>query len=617
MTQVSDAALLRRFEPVVRYTRGERFFPMDVARYVQRASLWERQPNQYPRRLYGEGQLTLERLGEPLTRHADAIYYLKFIEPLNITELARYRLRERLNPQNPAYAFRAGPGRLARVGYVSRFVDAIFSLSLLARGRVPGDTAIAAAHAYRRMVGQQERYQYYGRVLRQNQWTILQYWYFYAYNNWRSGYVGANDHEGDWEMASIFLYETESDGLVPEWVSYAAHELAGDEVRRRWDDPEIDKVGEHPVIYAGAGSHAGYFQQGEYLAELELSFVNPVARFVDRLQAFWEGSVLRYQSEQASRWSQLSFFRVPFVDYARGDGLAIGPNQEREWAPPVLIEPPPSWVSQYFGLWGLFAQDPFAGENAPAGPMYNRDGTVRQSWYDPVGWAGLDKIPPPNLRLTYLQQRQAEITHERQETMQLIEEKSNRLRALGIELVSIREAPHLRQLYDERRKEMGRLAMEIDQAQAEIATNQAVEEALQQYARRIEAGERSPARSHLKRARRPATSQGLRLNRFAELWAAISIGLMLFSFIIMALFARSYLLLGTVALISLLAFIEASFRRQISRVISSLTIALAVVASLILVYEFFWQIVVVGILIAGGYIMWENVGELRRWRQRH
>ena len=36
-----------------------------------------------------------------------------------------------------------------------------------------------------------------------------------------------------------------------------------------------------------------------------------------------------------------------------------------------------AWVSQYRGLWGLFARDPISGENAPAGPMYNRDGSPR------------------------------------------------------------------------------------------------------------------------------------------------------------------------------------------------------------------------------------------------
>ena len=28
------------------------------------------------------------------------------------------------------------------------------------------------------------------------------------------------------------------------------------------------------------------------------------------------------------------------------------------------------------------------GPDSAAGPMYNRDGSVRRSWYDPVGWAG-------------------------------------------------------------------------------------------------------------------------------------------------------------------------------------------------------------------------------------
>ena len=34
-------ALLRRFEPVVRYNRGERFFPISVEPYVRESSLWQ------------------------------------------------------------------------------------------------------------------------------------------------------------------------------------------------------------------------------------------------------------------------------------------------------------------------------------------------------------------------------------------------------------------------------------------------------------------------------------------------------------------------------------------------------------------------------------------------
>ena len=54
-----------------------------------------------------------------------------------------------------------------------------------------------------------EHYRYHGRVLRQDGWVVLQYWLFYPFNDWRSGFFGANDHEADWEK--IFVYLSESD----------------------------------------------------------------------------------------------------------------------------------------------------------------------------------------------------------------------------------------------------------------------------------------------------------------------------------------------------------------------------------------------------------------------
>ena len=61
--------------------------------------------------------------------------------------------------------------------------------------------------------------------------------------------------------------------------------------------------------------------------------------------------------------------------------------------PPRPHEPGAIVVSGYWGLWGLYTRDPFEGEDAPAGPMYNRDKTISREWFDPVGWAGLDKVP--------------------------------------------------------------------------------------------------------------------------------------------------------------------------------------------------------------------------------
>ena len=85
---------------------------------------------------------------------------------------------------------------------------------------------------------------------------------------------------------------------------------------------------------------------------------------------------------------------VPFVDYARGDGLTVGPGQQVEWSP-IVIGDEDGWVDGYRGLWGLDTGDRMAGERAPAGPKYTRDGTVRQSWNDPLSFVGLAGSPTP------------------------------------------------------------------------------------------------------------------------------------------------------------------------------------------------------------------------------
>jgi hypothetical protein len=84
-------------------------------------------------------------------------------------------------------------------------------------------------------------------------------------------------------------------------------------------------------------------------------------------------------------------FRIPFVDYARGDGISIGPGGDKNWTP-ALLDPVPGWADDYRGLWGFYAKDPVSGENAPAGPKFNRDGTIRRSWHNPLGWSGLQKV---------------------------------------------------------------------------------------------------------------------------------------------------------------------------------------------------------------------------------
>lgn len=609
MTPDQQIELLKRFEPELRFTKGETFFPMDVEPYVHASSLWMQKSGQDAICLVPQGQVDLDVMSEQRMDGNDTVYFLRFIEPLDVVNLVTYlsQRRSNIDPQN---IFRFKMGRLARVGYSSRFADLIFSLSLLLRGRVPGDTSAAAALEYEKIIKNEESYQYHGRVLQQGDWTVLQYWYFYAFNNWRSGYFGVNDHEADWEMVSIYLYEDEDNQLKPEWVAYSMHDYTGDDLRRRWDDPELICIGEHAVVYVGAGSHACYFAPGEYLAELELPFLAPAARLKRRLRDLWRKITGLIGEDSLSETNPPSIFRVPFVDFARGDGVSIGPGGDKHWGIPRLLSPTPAWVSQYRGLWGLYAQDPISGEDAPAGPMYNRDGTIRRAWYDPVGYVGLDKQPPPNKLIYYINQRKESLREEQRQIEQTIADKSQQLSELGVLRSAIQQRSQFCMLDQKTQGQTEKLSDELDELHLRIGMNEKRLDALQLYQNRLRDGEKGSARLHITRPHQPASDGELRSNRLAEFWAAISIGLLMITFVVLVLFFRQHIILGLIALISAFVFIESGFKRQLPQVFNSVAIGLAVVSALLIVFHFFWLLVILAVVLAGFYVMLENLREL-------
>lgn len=631
-----ELALLRRYEPVLRFTRGEQFFPIDVERYVQQASLWYQRPGENAVCVLGPGEVTLDVLTRVDRGRPDAVYFLKFTEPLDATELAAYQAQRKQTP--PEQQFVPGRGRLARVGYVSRFIEALFSVTLLARGRVPGDTAAAATLRYEAIMADAEEYNYHGRVVYESGWVVIQYWFFYVYNNWRSGFFGANDHEADWELVSIYLSERDDlpsmtetperndfdlnellERYRPEWVAYASHDYQGDDLRRRWDDPEVEKIDGHPVVYVAAGSHACYFRRGEYLTELELAFLQPVAKVLDWLQQFWYNQLRQYQDEpDTERPEQASnLFRIPFVDYARGDGISLGPKQAKPWGAPRLLNADQKWVREYRGLWGLFARDPFAGEDAPAGPMYNRDRTMRRAWYDPAGWAGLDKVAPVDEELRLMVAQQVTLRDRQSELQNLIQQKSFELRNLGIATRAMRRQPHLSRLRLEYEQQLVERSEELAKLRGELAAGQALLGSLDDYAAMRRSGVRESPRAHIRHAHTPTADEAMRAGRLAEIWAAASIGLLLVVMVGLFYFASHYLVFGISAMIALFAFVEATFRGRIVRMVTSVTIGLAVVAALILVYEFFWFVVALTVVVIASYLLWDNLRELwslPRWQ---
>ncbi|MBI3242171.1 MAG: hypothetical protein HYZ49_07750 [Chloroflexi bacterium] len=605
---MNDLDLLRRFEPVIRFTQGEHFFPMDIDRYVAECSLWETRPDQPPACLVPETKLTLAKLAAPRPAPHGTVHYLRFVESLTPLEAARFLAKH-------GRAFHRSRGRLARVGLISRIVDALFSITLILRGRVPGGTAAAAADAYQRFQTQEEKYVYYGRVVRDAGYVCLQYWFFYPMNDWRSSFHGVNDHESDWEQIIIYL----ADDLTPQWVAYASHDFTGDDLRRRWDDAELKRDGDHPIIFAGAGSHASYFSPGEYMHEVALPFSGPFTRIFRVVEKFWRDTLRQggLSSEEAERDKASGVLVVPFVDYARGDGLRIGPGGGKLWDARLLPEMhdsspdhPQAWAHHYRGLWGLYARDPIAGENAPAGPKYNRDGSVRRSWIDPLGWAGLDKVTPPDDVATAVASGRQKIEARLAAAQTDIADKTTHLRALGLEAEAMIDAPHFKDVYSAHLKKMVELSKEIETLHEQAAVDQTMLEALTTYGERLTRGERLPSRSHIHAAHHPTTEETEQLGRLAEAWAALSIGLLILGFIFILLIAPRFWANGLVSLVAVISFLEALFRREAKELIQRAVVGLSLAALAVLVYEFALPLLVVGIIALGVFIMVDNLREL-------
>lgn len=599
----SDLDILRLYEPVVRFTQGEQFFPTDVDRYVRESSLWAHYPDGHDELLVKQGELDLEKLVEPRPAVFGTVHYLRFVEPLSLSESAQMltdQIRLRSILKN---TFHAGVGRLARGGLLPRVLDALFTLSFLLRGRVPAASAAAAELDYFHMRAQLDKFVYYGRVVRQNGWTVLQYWFFSCYDSWRSGFSGVNDHEADWEMISIYLYQ-ENDQLIPEWLAYAAHDFHGDELRRRWDDTEqIDFVDGHPLVYSGAGSHASYFRPGEYQAEVTLdlpSWLGWLKTLHHILDEFWTGPLGQ---------PSINPFRIPFVDYARGDGLSIGPGQNKAWMPEVINESTP-WIGQYRGLWGLFARDPISGENAPAGPMYNRDGSPRGSWYDPLGFAGLDKVPPPSDALHLLEQNCSGIKVRQGELETMIPDKARELHALGIRWKGMEGNPHLAKQYAVMEKKINAVAEEVRGLRREHSENAVLLQGLTERLDRLKRGVQDGPRAHIQHLIMPVQSARMRFDRFAETWAAISLSVLLFGVVALVFLAPGYIGAGLGIILTLFVLLESILRGAFVQTVGLITALLAVISALILIIHFWFWFIIGILLVVAVFLMLQRLREL-------
>lgn len=358
----ADEALLRKHQPILAFDERERFYPISVENYLEGCELW-----------HGDDKIISRPAAADLDHRWGPEAHLRFVTP--------EERRDMFTEEVGRTARRLVSPRLGLVGLFGRIVDALFLVLVILRPTTPKASAVAAERKIRRKHLNDEP-TCYGRAVLAGEWLVLHYAWFYAMNDWRSGYRGMNDHEGDWEQAWVFC---DPNDQSPQWVATSNHEYAGADLRRHWTDPELVRDGDRPVLHAGAGSHALFFSAGDYVSRFDL----PGLRWLAWLQHF--GRRLAGTAGDTRRGIGPAV-GIPFVDYARGDGHRMA---DAVVAPMSDL----AWCEEFRGLWGVDTGDPLHVERGPSGPKFDRRGDVRLSWADPLGYAGLHgTLPPASMR---------------------------------------------------------------------------------------------------------------------------------------------------------------------------------------------------------------------------
>ncbi|MEM9613366.1 MAG: hypothetical protein AAF962_25710 [Actinomycetota bacterium] len=558
----SQLDLLRKHLPVLRFDARELFFPTAVEPYIATSALVVEGVE-----VKAPGEATPEDLDHRL---ADGTY-LRFIAEADRRSVVREEAKRLAGKL-------LGP-RLGRVGYFGRILDALFLLSVVIRPTTPRLTTVAASLKAERH-GLHRTATCYGRAVEVDDWLVLHYAYFYVMNDWRSGYRGVNDHEADWEQAWIFC---DPHTREPVWLVASSHDNLGSNLRRHWDDPELLRLGSKPVLFVGAGSHALFFRPGDYVSRIDV----PWLRWLVRVR-LWFRRALRIADPDPDGGLGPAL-GVPFVDAAPGDGAEIDDFRL------VHLDEQRPCFGAFRGLWGLDTGDPINGERGPSGPKYQRDGRIRRSWADPVGFAGLHGTSPPSLAdaAIRLDNIEAGITH-----LDVEIRHSSRLLALASrgsdQATTKRESDRLSRLHQQRTE-------------------------LQDLRRRLRRGQVSEIgiRDHLTDPAVPLAPPE-ETGWILAIWATVSVPLVM-------LVVAAPLLLAEVRAVGLLLSIAAGFtvleqlvRRRFSAAIrlvafyAAMAVFLGFVSIISLsVYAFAATLVAAAVLLFVG-----NLGELTAFRRR-
>jgi hypothetical protein len=584
--------MLRHYEPVLAFTEGEMFFPMNVDEYVRRSALYQRLADHGTELLARSGELTVQGLGEIGASRFGEKLFLRFVErPVNGTTLRNW------NAHRPKLKERR---HLSGVGLIDRLGDAIARIPTPGGSHAAEGTVASAHLQYADVLSHAPRFVYYGRVIEERAYTVLNYHFFYAMCDWRSSFFGAGDHQGDWQQVSVFLANMADGYLEPAWV---ACESAGGVEVRSWDDAGLSRIENHPEVFVAAGSHAGYLSAGDFTAPAELEVLRPLSIFRDgiaQLSTSIAGGAARERRPTRAP-------TVPFVDYASGDGVRIGPGRSCGWEP-VVIDQSDAWAEDYRGVWGPDERGAFAAGRSHGGPRYDSDGNVRRSWGDPVGWASLDRQAVPAMVDVELSRRIEVLEHDAAVAFEGAGNLRSVLPQLELEIEALEVAPGSGPLLAKRRRQLDRVEAEIDEYEARRIEDLTSADACRNLRRSRDAKDDHARKKIGSGFARPVA--GSSQKRAADIAAgAVAAAILLGAVALLLAGAPWY---AAVVLLIVGAFmVDNVLRGTFESFVNNAAIVLAVATGVILVYEVFWPLAIFALAAMGVLLLISDVRELR------
>jgi hypothetical protein len=231
------------------------------------------------------------------------------------------------------------------------------------------------------------------------------------------------------------------------------------------------------------------------------------------------------------------------------------------------------------------------------------------SWFDPLGWAGVDKLIPPDSIAVKLEERINEVDADLNALNEQIEADRERLRDVALDVEGLRATEYFSSIHDQRAIE---LTAQHAAFQGLIARQNQLSEtrlALRDYLDRVRSGDLGPPDAHLKHPHHPAPP--VKLRRSIEFWAAISGALALLVFGYLLVFQPNNWIWWIIGVAVGFGAIDALARGQTAKYLLTAIITLAIISAVILFIEFWQWIIVAVIAVVVIYMIRDNLREIR------